>query len=139
MKKVIQLTTLFLLFCFTSSLFAQEGEKLTKEFWKSLKANDVETLSQHIADGFQSIHADGSRDKAAELELIKNLHLGDYELTDFVETSVGHTIIVTYKVVVSETIDGEKLKKAPAARMTIFQKTDDTWMLIAHANLRALK
>jgi len=139
MKNIISLITLLSLLAITSPLFAQEGEKLTKEFWKSLKANDVETLSKNIADGFQSIHVDGSRDKAAEIKLIKDLHLGDYTLSDFVETSVGSTIIVTYKVVVSETIDGKKLKKAPAARMTIFQKIEDSWMLIAHANLRALK
>jgi len=139
MKTITRSLILLLVFCFTTSLFAQEGEKLTKEFWKSLKANDVETLSKHISDGFQSIHSDGSRDKADEIKLIKNLNLGDYTLSDFVETSVGNTIIVTYKVVVAETINGKELKKAPAARMTIFQKTEDSWMLIAHANLRALK
>ena len=66
---------------------------------------------------------------------------GDYQNPDslFEVTQVGPAIIVSYFVSVEETIEGKRLSSKPAARLTIFLKTDSGWQWIAHANLNPLR
>ena len=115
------------------------GQNLVKEVWSYMKTNDVKALTELMTDGFQSAHQDGSRNKAEELKLIGNLHMGDYYLTNFQSTLTGNTLIVTYFVSVPETIDGNKLQSEPTLRMTVFVREGTQWKWAAHANLRPLK
>ena len=115
------------------------GEDLVRELWNDFKTQNVSALEKKIAPGFQSIHEDGARDAEAELKLLKGLNLGEYTLSNFKVTQVGPAIIVSYFVSVEETIEGKRLSSKPAARLTIFLKTDNGWQWIAHANLNPLK
>ncbi len=115
------------------------GEKLVRDLWTSMKAGNWQKLEKIMSPAFQSVHADGARDRAGELKLIRGLKMGDYRLQDFKTTRQGPVLVVTYKVVVSETIDGKRLKRRPAPRMTIFYRTDQGWQWLAHANLRPLQ
>lgn len=115
------------------------GEDLERQMWKDLKAKNWERVESRIAEGFQSIHQDGARDRNQEIALLKGLNLGDYTLSDFKETSSGGTIVVTYFISVKETIDGKILGTAPAGRISIWVKTDKGWQWAAHANLNPLK
>jgi len=103
------------------------------------KTQNISALEKKIAPGFQSIHEDGASDAEAELKLLKELNLGEYTLSNFKVTQVGPAIIVSYFVSVEETIEGKRLSREPAARLTIFLKTDSIWQWIAHANLNPLK
>lgn len=115
------------------------GESLVKKLWSDMKDGDVESIEGYISPAFQSIHQDGARTGEQELELIKNLDLGDYTLTDINTTENESMIVVTYFVSVTETIDGEQLNSTPAPRMSAWQKTEDGWKWIIHANLKPLK
>ncbi len=117
---------------------ATTAVQLVREMWKYLEERNISALEEMMAPGFQSIHADGSRDSEQELELIKGLALGSYSLSDFKVTHNGPVLVATYFVSVEETIDGKHLSKKPAARMTVFLKTDTGWKWIAHANLKPL-
>ena len=116
-----------------------DGEKLVRDLWSEIKLNNRETFENKLADGFQSIHEDGARDKASEIELLMGLDLGDYILADFKTTQSGNIVIVTYTVSVKETIEGEILPTEPAERLSVFIKTDKGWQWIAHANLNPMK
>ena len=115
------------------------GEKLVRQLWADLETNNIEAIEKMIAPGFQSIHQDGARDCAQEIELIKNLDLGEYTLSDFKVTENGPVIVVSYFVSVQETIEGERLSSEPAARLSVFTKIEDEWQWLAHANLKSLK
>ena len=116
------------------------GENLVRQFWADMKSENIDALKDAMDEGFQSIHQDGPRTKEEELALIKNLHLGEYTLSNFKTTVCGDAIIVTYTVQVTrETIDGKKMPTSPAQRMTVFLKSGDSYKLIAHANLESLK
>ena len=115
------------------------GQDLVRELWNDFKTQDISALEKKIAPGFQSVHEDGASDAQAELKLLKGLNLGEYTLSDFKVTQVGPAIIVSYFVSVEETIEGKRLSSKPAARLTIFLKTDTGWQWIAHANLNPLK
>ena len=115
------------------------GEDLVRELWNDFKTQNISALEKKIAPGFQSIHEDGASDAEAELKLLKELNLGEYTLSNFEVTEVGPAIIVSYFVSVEETIEGKRLSTEPAARLSIFLKTDSGWQWIAHANLNPLK
>ncbi len=144
-KLVVMMTVVFLVIS-QRGVIAQEcttelnlGEDLVRELWNDFKTQNISALEKKIAPGFQSIHEDGARDAQAELKLLKELNLDEYTLSNFKVTQVGPTIIVSYFVSVEETIEGKRLSTKPAARLTIFLKTDSSWQWIAHANLNPLK
>jgi len=144
--KLVAMMTIVFLVISQSGVIAQGsttelglGEDLVRELWNDFKTQNVSALAKKVAPGFQSIHEDGARDAEAELELLKELNLGDYTLSNFKITEVGPAIIVSYFVSVGETIDAKRLSSKSAARLTIFLKTDSGWQWIAHANLNPLK
>ncbi|MCF8356324.1 MAG: nuclear transport factor 2 family protein, partial [Melioribacteraceae bacterium] len=139
-KLILSVMALCLLFFFSvnEKVTAQDsgsklGEKLTNEFWEVIKDGTIESFADRIADGFLSLHPDGTRHKPEEIELIKGIKLGEYELTDFVESRIGNTIMVTYKVTSQEELAGHKIKEA--YRMTIWHLQNDVWLLGGHCNL----
>ncbi len=144
-KLVVVMTIVFLVIS-QSGVIAQGsttelalGEDLVRELWNDFKTQNISALEKKIAAGFQSIHEDGARDAEAELKLLRELNLGQYTLSNFKVTQVGPAIIVSYFVSAEETIEGKRLSTKPAARLTIFLKTDTGWQWIAHANLNPLK
>ncbi len=114
---------------------AQEGEALVRQFWADMKARDIEAVEAMLAPDFQSVHADGARDRAGELALIQRLDLGAYELSDFTTTASNDAMIVSYKVSTREDIDGKEQAPKAVPRLAVFQKTAAGWHMIAYANL----
>ncbi len=145
-RKLVVIMTVVFLVISQSIVIAQEcttelnlGEDLVRELWNDFKTQNISALEEKIAPGFQSIHQDGARDAEAELKLLEELNLGEYTLSNFKVTQVGPAIIVSYFVSVEEIIEGKRLSREPAARLSIFLKTDSIWQWIARANLNPLK
>lgn len=114
------------------------GEGLLRQLWEDMEKPDIEAIENTIAYGFQSVHQYGSNDREQEIELIKGLDLGEYTLSDIKITQNGPVIVATYFVSVKETIEGERLTKKPAPRLSVFLKTESGWKWVAHANLKPL-
>jgi hypothetical protein len=114
---------------------AAEGERLERQMWVYLKANDQANLMKRMAPYFQSAHADGPRDRAGELALIKTLKPSTYTLTGFKVSTTPDIMVVSYWIAVSETIDGKTTSSKPAMRQSVWQKTAAGWQWIAHSNL----
>lgn len=111
-----------------------DGELLVRELWKAFAEKNMDFLENFLDQSYLSIHQDGSRDRAAELELLKNLNLGEYELTEFIVKKNAKTIVVTYSVEATEMIDNIQYhKKSP--RLSVFNKTPEGWKWVSHANL----
>ncbi|MBU2538198.1 MAG: nuclear transport factor 2 family protein [Proteobacteria bacterium] len=115
------------------------GEKLLQQLWANLKKPDIEMIKKTTASGFQSVHQDGANTLEQELELIKGLKLGKYTLSNIKITQNGPVLIATYLVSVEETIEGKRLTKKPAPRLSVFLETENGWQWIAHANLRSFQ
>ena len=136
------LLIVIILFVVKSDICAQQtneglGEKLTKELWTLVKAGEIDPIAERFAEGFLSLHSDRPRDKAEEIKLLKTVKLRDYTLTEFVESRIGNTIYVIYKVTSDQEIAGHKI--IPAYRMTVWQNVNDAWMVAAHCNMSPLK
>jgi hypothetical protein len=112
-----------------------DGEKMEKQIWEDIKAKNWKAVESKIADGFQSVHPDGVRDRAGEIALIKNLNVGETVLSDLKSTESGDNIVVTYMISAQETIDLERLPTKPMPRMSVWKKGTSGWQWICHANL----
>jgi Domain of unknown function (DUF4440) len=99
-----------------------EGEKMEKQIWEDFKAKNWQAVESKIADGFQSVHPDGARDRAGEISLIKSLNVGQTALSDLKSTVNGDNIVVTYMISAQETIDLERLPTKPAPRLSVWKK-----------------
>lgn len=144
MKKImiglgVILLILFIIGCTqTNEVTSVDGEKLVRQLWSDFKRNNREVFENWIADDFQSVHQDGSRNKAEQITLLMNLNLGDYTLSNFKTTQNKNIVIIAYTVSVHETIDGKVLPTAPAERLSVFKKIGNDWKWIAHANLNPM-
>lgn len=132
------LVTFLSLFAVISPLSAEIslGEKLETGMWEDMKHQNFKAVESRIADKFQSIHTFGALTRADEIELIKTLYLGTYEISDLKVTENGDTLVVTYLISVKEKIDDKQLSAKPAPRLSVWQKINGQWQWIAHANLK---
>lgn len=115
------------------------GKNLVNQLWEAILAEDTTSLDAFMAEDFQSVHEDGAIGKAAELALISGLSIDTYTISELKVSQDENVIIATYMVSVEETIEGERLSKDPAARMSVFVKEEGEWKFMAHANLKPLK
>src|SRR6476659_492218 len=117
---------------------ASEGEKLERQMADDIKAKNWNAVESRIADGFQSVHPDGPRDRAGEIALLKKMNFGDFTLSNFKSTAVGDNIVVTFTMTVAQTIDGKHLPTKPAYRLSVWKKGASDWQWIGHANLASI-
>lgn len=112
------------------------GEKLETQMWEDMKHQNFTAIDDNIAKEFQSVHTFGALTRQAEIDLIKDLYLGSYEISNMKVTESGDTLIVTYMISVKEKIENKTLSAKPAPRLSVWQKIDGKWKWIAHANLK---
>ena len=66
-----------------------EGEKLERLMASDIQAKNWKAVEARIADGFQSVHPDGVRDRAGEIALLKGMNFGAFTLSNFKSTTIG--------------------------------------------------
>ncbi len=115
-----------------------DGEKMEKQIWEDIKAKNWNAVEAKIAEGFQSVHPDGARDRTGEITLIKNLDVGQVTFNDFRSTMSGDNIVVSYMISVQETVDLERLPTKPTPRLSVWKKGTHGWQWICHANLNPI-
>jgi len=117
---------------------AAVGEQLYRSLIAQISACNWTVVEAMFAPGFQSVHADGARDRATEIQTIKDEKIADCKLTNFVVTQSGDCLVVTHIQSVEETIDGQRLPVQSSPRLTVWMKNSDSWQMISLANLRPL-
>jgi len=117
---------------------ASQGEKLERQMAADIKAKNWKAVESRIADGFQSVHPDGPRDRAGEIALLKQMKFGDFALSNFKSTVIGDNIVVTFTMTVAQIIDGKQLPPKPAYRLSVWKKGAADWQWISHANLASI-
>ena len=143
--------TLVLLFCLSLSVVrlgaqetpptvgASDGEKLERQMADDIKAKNWNAVEAKIAEGFQSVHPDGVRDRAGEIALLKQMNFGNFTFGNFKSTTIGDNIVVTFTMTVAETIDSKRLPAKPAYRLSVWKKGPNGWQWISHANLTPIR
>ncbi|HEV8051737.1 MAG TPA: nuclear transport factor 2 family protein [Parachlamydiaceae bacterium] len=134
------LLTLGALVMATMPLFSEIslGEKLETQMWEDMKHRNFSAIEDNISKQFQSVHTFGALSRDEEIELIKDLYLGTYEMSKIRVTENGDTIVITYFISVKEKIGGQHLSEKPAPRLSVWEKTDGKWQWLAHVNLKEI-
>ncbi len=115
------------------------GERIVRQVWADVKAPNMKALETWLAPGYQSVQRDRVRNREEQIETIKKLNLGKYELSKFKVTRNGPVLVVTYIATAPQTIKGKRISGVPARRLSVFLKTKEGWRWIAHANLMPMK
>ena len=116
------------------------GEKLIRSFFEASGKGDQAAVERTLAQGFQSVHTDGVRDRQGELDLIRDMKLGSPVLANFKTTRNGPALVVTFQVnAPNEVLGGKAVGEGSYERMAVWLDTDSGWKLIAYANLAPLK
>ncbi len=143
MKRNIWKTAVVLLLLFPSASWAGGGgigEKLIRSFFEASGKGDQAALERTLAQGFQSVHTNGVRDRQGELDLIRDIKLDSPTLANFKTTENGPALVVTFQVnAPNEVLGGKTVSKGSYERMAVWLDTDSGWKLIAYANLAPLK
>lgn len=108
------------------------GEKLVREIFAN-------PSSVKLARAFQAVHEEGVRDHDAEARMLKSIMVSNYTLANFKITREANILIVTYTFTGHEIIDGRKMSRKPAPRLSVFINTGKEWQWLAHANLIAAR
>ena len=103
-----------------ASAAVSEGERLERQMWDDIRAKRWSAVEARVAPGFQAVHAEGARDRAAELRLFEGIDVSDYWLTDVRATEEGPAIVVTYKLTAEETIGDKRVSVKRSPRQTSF-------------------
>src|SRR5215470_7559137 len=83
------LTTVWVQAQATATAFeTSEGEKLERQMASDIQAKNWKAVEARIADGFQSVHPDGVRDRVGEIALLKGMNFGAFTLSDFKSTTI---------------------------------------------------
>ena len=117
---------------------ASEGEQLYRSLIAEITACNWHAVEAMFAPGFQSVHSDGARDRATEIQTIVLEKIAKCTLSNFKVTQSGDCLVVTHMQSVEETIDGKRLPVEPSPRLTVWMKNQGKWQMITLANLRPL-
>jgi len=108
-------------------------------WFAAIMSRDPATLGKVLAPEFQIMRADGSGYDAAgypasELPVIARMPT----VEDLVATREGDILVTRYMVNLDSTRDG-KTVEAHAPRLTVFRKSGDAWLVVAHGNFAVLE
>ncbi|HTR67275.1 MAG TPA: nuclear transport factor 2 family protein [Terriglobales bacterium] len=111
------------------------GESLERNFWLEVKAHNWTELERHIAGNYVWMSPEGSLDKAAALDHLKQLQLNDYSLGNFRVELNGSTVVVTYTIAMQGSFNGQPVPNTPVQMMSVWQHEKAGWQAIAHTTV----
>ena len=121
-----------------------QAQQVIESWFAAMKDKQFEKAESFLAPKFVSLHTDGIvRNKQQEMKLIRNLDMTSYQLSDFSFSHSGDDIVVTYRDKGMEKIDSQNISAKNAGRLAVLQKQKDKkkdkWLILAYANLDAIK
>ncbi len=105
------------------------------EVWTSTAASgDVAAMRSILAPEFQIVRSNGAA-YDAEAYLAGGLSRIDaiIAVDNVVATGFGDHMVVRYDIDVDETVAGGRID-GTAPRLTVFRRSGDAWLVVAHAN-----
>ena len=112
----------------------REGRKAVDAWLKTMASGNVAAVRAVLAPEFQITRSDGSAYNAGEYVRSGLPRIDAMPAPDrLVVTSNGDHLIARYWLKSTETVGGKRIEGS-APRMTIFRKSGDAWLVVAHAN-----
>lgn len=137
--------TVFLPGVFAPAAFAAdnavqaEGSDAVAAWIEAVTSGDPAVIGAILAPDFQIMRADGSRyDRAGYLKSALPEIASPPDVQGLVVTRQGDTLVTSYILSIRQTRDGKEVE-VRAPRLTVFRKSGDTWLVVAHANFATLQ
>ncbi len=109
------------------------GESMERVFWHEVQAKHWADLELRLAPNFVLVTPEGTFDRAAAMEHLKQLQIHDYSLGELQSQLNGNTYTVTY-VLNIRGMDNGKPIPTPLRGMTVWQRqVREQWNIIAHS------
>jgi ketosteroid isomerase-like protein len=116
----------------------REGRKAVDAWLKTVSSGNVAAVRAVLAPEFQVTRSDGSAYNAGEYVRSGLPRMDSAPVADRLAiTSNGDHLVTRYWVKVSEMAGGKRVE-AYAPRMTVFRKSGDAWIVVAHANFASI-
>ena len=111
---------------------ATGGEHLEHLFWQNAKSGTWNDLGRHLSTTFVCVTPEGTFDRDATIERLKQLQLKEFVLSDLEVHPNGNDMVVTYTISLQGTLAGRAL--SPRMRdVTVWQHAAHGWMAIMHS------
>ena len=115
-----------------------QAAKAVDAWVEAVATGEAERIRLLLAPEFQIARADGSAYTAADyIESGLPSFAAKPGISKLVATGYGDHLVARYWLSVDETIGGRAVE-AEAPRLTVFRRSGDTWLVVAHANLAAV-
>jgi hypothetical protein len=116
----------------------REGRKAVDVWLKTVASGNVAAVRAVLAPEFQITRSDGAAYNAGEYVRSSLPKFDAMPAPDrLVVTSYRDHLIARYWMKAGETIGGKRIE-GYAPRLTIFRKSGDAWLVVAHANFAPL-
>jgi ketosteroid isomerase-like protein len=117
---------------------AEAGRAAVEAWVGAVASGDPARVAKVVAPEFQIIRADGSAyDAAAYVQSDLPVFPEPPQIGGLVVTGFGDHLVARYEVTTRVTLGAEtELRGGP--RLTVFRKSGDDWLVVAHANLAAI-
>lgn len=111
-----------------------------QNLFELVKNKQFDKVGDLLAPQTVFVYTDGvARNKDAEMNLIKNINLKSYKLSDFQFSRSGDVVVVSFKDEGVEKVENKMLEPVKATRLAVFQKQGDKWLIIAYGNFAKMK
>ncbi len=108
-----------------------------KSAWQAYKDRKTDEFKKMLATNYQGLYADGVVDATKEVADMAKMSIKSFSLSDFKATSTdADTMVVTYKVTLDATVDGQASPGAMNAA-SVWQKHGSDWQVVFHSNVAA--
>jgi hypothetical protein len=116
-----------------------EAGKAVEAWLAAVASGEVDRIRSVLAPEFQIARADGSAYTAPDY-LASDLprFAAVPGVSKLVATGYGDYLVARYWLTVDGTI-GDQAMEAEAPRLTVFRRSGDTWLVVAHANFASLE
>ncbi len=115
------------------SFSEDDGRSAIMTWLDALQSGNPSTVEAVLAPEFQILRSDGNgHDRTSYLTDLPK-QTGKPEISNLVVTANEDTIVTRYVLQVEQTIGG-KAVQAIAPRLSVFRRTGDGWLIMAHAN-----
>ena len=116
-----------------------DGHKVVDQWLQSIVSGDKAAVQAMLAPEFQLVRDNGASYTAADYvaEGMSKIS-GTPEVERLLATRYGDYLVVRYWLKLAATVDSKAI--APLGpRLTVFRKSGDKWLVVAHANFAAVK
>lgn len=117
----------------------RDGVGAVTAWVQAVMSGDADTIRAVLAPEFQIMRADGSGyDAEGYLASKLPTFAAMPDIQSLVATRNGDILVTRYYISANQTRDG-KVVETNAPRLTVFRRSGDKWLVVAHGNFAALK